>query len=122
MLASAAADRMLSAASCRNTVLRVAASSSLSGGTSRVFVLPGIDALAMTAIAQVERKCQSDKCQSDKCQSDKCQSDNWRSDLRASPSPMHASSSLWHGPPRRCGGSGHLLLTARRRGDRRLAG
>src|SRR5262245_30730030 len=117
MLASAAADKMLSAASCKNTVLSLAASSSLSGGTSRVFVLPGIDALAMTAIAQVERKCQSDKCQSDKCQSD-----NWQSDMRAGPSPMHASSSLWHGPPRRCGGSGHLLLTARRRGDRRLAG
>jgi hypothetical protein len=59
MLASAAADRMLSAASRKNTVLSVAASSSLRGGTNRVFVLPGIDALAMTAIAQVERKCQS---------------------------------------------------------------
>src|SRR6516225_5149460 len=79
MLASAAADRMLSAASRKNTVLSVAASSSLKGGTSRVFVLPGIDALAMTAIAQVERKCQS------------------------SPSPMNASmnasTSLWHDPP-----------------------
>jgi hypothetical protein len=76
MLASAAADRMLSAASRKNTVLSVAASSSLRGGTNRVFVLPGIDALAMTAIAQVERKCQS------------------------SPSPMNASTSLWHGPTR----------------------
>jgi hypothetical protein len=36
--------------------LSIAASSSLNGGTNRVFVLPGIDAFAMTAIAQVERK------------------------------------------------------------------
>src|SRR5262245_38924300 len=52
-----AADRMLSAASRRKTVLSVAASSALRGGAIRVFVLPGIDALPMTAIAHLDRKC-----------------------------------------------------------------
>src|SRR5260370_776855 len=59
MLANAAADKMLSAASRRKTVLSIAASSSVSGGTRRVFVFPGIEALAMTAIAHTDRKCQS---------------------------------------------------------------
>jgi hypothetical protein len=58
MLADAAADKMLSAASRRKTVLSVAASSSVNGGTSRVFVLPGIEALAMTATAHAVRKSQ----------------------------------------------------------------
>src|SRR5215467_6306335 len=89
MLASPAADRMLSAASRKNTVLSVAASFSLSGGTNRVFVLPGIDALAMTAIAQVERKCQS------------------------SPSPMNASTSFWC-QPRQCQGA---AIFCSRQGD-----
>src|SRR5215470_10681509 len=74
MLASASAERILSAASRKNTVLSVAASCSLRGGTSRVFVLPGIDALAMTAMAQVEGKC------------------------RTSPLPMDASTSLARRP------------------------
>src|SRR5712671_4578705 len=59
ILVSSAAANMLSAASRRKTVLRVAASSSVRGGTSRVLVLPAIDALAITAIAQTDRNFQS---------------------------------------------------------------
>jgi hypothetical protein len=58
MLANAAADKMLSAASRKKTVLSIAASSIVRGGTRRVLVLPAIDALAMTAIAHTDRKCQ----------------------------------------------------------------
>src|SRR6266436_5540084 len=44
---------MLSAISRRNAVLHCAASSNVRGGTKRVLVRPGIDALAITAIPQV---------------------------------------------------------------------
>src|SRR4051812_4760058 len=43
---------MLSATSRRNAVLQAAASSNVNGGTRRVFVRPGLDALAITAIPQ----------------------------------------------------------------------
>lgn len=39
--------------SCRNAVLIAAASSKVSGGTKRVFVRPGAEALAMMAMPQV---------------------------------------------------------------------
>src|SRR5262245_26117749 len=61
---------MLAARSRTIAVLSVAASSPLRGDTNRVFVLPGIEGLAMTAIAQVERN------------------------AHCSPSPVHASTSL----------------------------
>jgi hypothetical protein len=41
--------------SCRNAVLRAAASADVSGGVSLVFVRPGADAFAITATAQVPR-------------------------------------------------------------------
>src|SRR6266481_6436548 len=44
---------MLSAISRRNAVLHCAASSNVRGGTKRLLVRPGIDALAITAIPQV---------------------------------------------------------------------
>src|SRR6516225_1128189 len=53
MLASLAAATRVSAASRRNAVFNRAASSGLSGGTSRVLTRPGIDALAITATAHV---------------------------------------------------------------------
>ena len=53
MLASAEALIRLSATSRRKLVLRLAASSAVSGGTSRVLARPGIDAFAITAIAQL---------------------------------------------------------------------
>src|ERR1700686_2322880 len=43
---------MLAATSCRKAVLKAAASSKVSGGTSRVLVRPGIDAFAITATPQ----------------------------------------------------------------------
>src|SRR6185295_8132680 len=42
----------LAATSCRNAVLNAAASSKVSGGTSRVFVRPGAEAFAITAMPQ----------------------------------------------------------------------
>ena len=39
--------------SCRNAVLSAAASSKVSGGTKRVLVRPGAEALAMMAMPQV---------------------------------------------------------------------
>jgi hypothetical protein len=41
---------MLALISCRNAVLKAAASWPVSGGTSRVLVRPGADAFAMTAM------------------------------------------------------------------------
>src|SRR5262245_56444639 len=55
-LVSAAADSMLSAASRKKAVLRAAASPLVSGGTRRVLVLPGFDALAITASAQTRKR------------------------------------------------------------------
>src|SRR5262245_60545399 len=52
MEARADAARMLSLTSRRNAVLQCAASSHVNGGTRRVFVCPGRDALAMMAIPQ----------------------------------------------------------------------
>src|SRR5579871_642131 len=46
---------MLAATSCRNAVLNAAASSKVSGGTSRVLVLPGSEAFAITAMPQDAR-------------------------------------------------------------------
>jgi hypothetical protein len=43
--------------SCRNAVLSAAASSKLSGGTSRVLVRPGAEALAMIAMPQLAAPC-----------------------------------------------------------------
>src|SRR6516162_8110670 len=53
MLASLAAASRVSPASRRKAVFSRAACSGLSGGTSRVLTRPGIDALAITAIAHV---------------------------------------------------------------------
>src|ERR1700693_5692202 len=50
--ASRAAAARFAAASFRKAVLRAAASCTDNGGTRRVFVCPGTDALAMTAMAQ----------------------------------------------------------------------
>src|SRR5262245_36072468 len=52
MDARLAAPRMLSATSRRKAVLQAAASSKVSGGTRRVLVRPGAEALAITAIPQ----------------------------------------------------------------------
>ena len=53
MLASADAPIRLSATSRRKLVLRLAASSGVSGGTRRVLARPGIEAFAITAMAQL---------------------------------------------------------------------
>src|SRR5215470_2505541 len=50
--AAAEAARILSATSRRKAVLNCAASSEVSGGTSLVLLRPGIEAFAMTAMAQ----------------------------------------------------------------------
>ena len=56
----------LSAMSCRKTVLSAAACSKVSGGTSRVLVRPGADALAMMAMPQSLRRCASNGFRSDR--------------------------------------------------------
>src|SRR5437899_12908597 len=49
MLVRREAATMLAATSCRNAVLKAAASSKVRGGASRVLVRPGNDAFAITA-------------------------------------------------------------------------